>query len=206
MIQLEGVRLQFQEQVIFDGLTEHIGRGDITGIYGKSGCGKSSFLKMLLGFIPVSSGKITVDGMLLNASNISEIRKRTAYLPQETNLPAGRVDELAGYLFSLQINKKIVFSEDKLFEYWNILHLDRKLFHRRLSSLSGGQRQRVMLSLIAMLERPLYLIDEPASALDAENAHGVLGLLQILKEQGCTVVVVSHNADFLNQCSRTIRF
>lgn len=204
MIQLEHVSLTFRDQRILKDVNEHIRKGELVGISGKSGSGKSSLLKALLGFMPVTEGRIRVDGTWLSPSTVMEIRRKVAYLPQDLNFPVDSIRELVRLPFGLRANSHLQFSEQELFSWWELLGLDRKLYGRKMHKVSGGQRQRIMLSVMAMLHKPLCLIDEPASGLDAESAERVMVLLRDLREKGSTLVVVSHDPNFFMQCDQTI--
>ena len=78
MIQLDHVSLNFKDQYILKDFTEHIRRKELVGISGKSGCGKSSLLRALLGFVPLTEGSIRIDGLPLEPSTVMEIRKKIA--------------------------------------------------------------------------------------------------------------------------------
>lgn len=204
MIQLDHVSLSFKDQHILKDFTEHIHPQELVGISGKSGCGKSSLLRAMLGFVPLSEGSIRIDGLTLEPSTIAEIRKKIAYLPQDLNFPMESVRDMVRIPFELHANRQLRFSEEELFDLWARLNLDRKLYDRKVHKISGGQRQRILLSVMAMLHKPLCLIDEPSSALDSDSSEKVLELLLRLREDGSTLVVVSHDQNFLAQCDRTI--
>lgn len=204
MIQLDHVSLSFKDQHILKDFTEHIHPQELVGISGKSGCGKSSLLRAMLGFVPLSEGSIRIDGWTLEPSTIAEIRKKIAYLPQDLNFPMESVRDMVRIPFELHANRQLRFSEEELFDLWARLNLDRKLYDRKVHKISGGQRQRILLSVMAMLHKPLCLIDEPSSALDSDSSEKVLELLHRLREDGSTLVVVSHDQNFLAQCDRTI--
>lgn len=204
MIQLDHVSLSFKDQHILKDFTEHIHPQELVGISGKSGCGKSSLLRAMLGFVPLSEGSIRIDGLTLEPSTIAEIRKKIAYLPQDLNFPMESVRDMVRIPFELHANRQLRFSEEELFDLWARLNLDRKLYDRKIHKISGGQRQRILLSVMAMLHKPLCLIDEPSSALDSDSSEKVLELLHRLREDGSTLVVVSHDQNFLAQCDRTI--
>ena len=204
MIQLDHVSLNFKDQYILKDFTEHIRRKELVGISGKSGCGKSSLLRALLGFVPLNEGCIRIDGLPLEPSTVMEIRKKIAYLPQDLNFPVDTVRDMVRVPFELHANRQLRFSEEKLFDLWGQLNLDRRLYDRKVHRISGGQRQRILLSVMAMLHKPLCLVDEPASALDSDSSEKVLEVLRRLREEGSTLVVVSHDQKFLAQCDRTI--
>lgn len=204
MIQLEHVSLNFREQCVLNDLNVRIGRNELVGISGKSGCGKSTLLKALLGFVPISAGHIRIDGTELTEATVADLRRKTAYLPQDLNFPVENVRDLVQLPFELKANRNLHFSEEELFGLWDILGLEHKLYGRKVHKVSGGQRQRILLSVMAMLHKPLCLIDEPASGLDAETSERVMVLLQMLRSKGSTLVVVSHDPNFFPKCDQTI--
>ena len=204
MIQLDHVSLSFRKQLILNDITEYIRPRELVGISGKSGCGKSSLLKALLGFVPLSQGSIRIDGVLLEPATVMDIRKKMAYLPQDLNFPVESVRDLIRLPFELHANRHLPFTEDELFSWWDLLGLDRQLYHRKVHKISGGQRQRIMLAVMAMLHKPVCLVDEPASGLDAEASERVVKLMKQLQERGSTLVVVSHDSNFFSHCDRTI--
>ncbi len=204
MIQLDHVSLSFRKQLILNDITEHIRPRELVGISGKSGCGKSSLLKALLGFVPLSQGSIRIDGVLLEPATVMDIRRKMAYLPQDLNFPVESVRDLIRLPFELHANRHLPFTEDELFSWWDLLGLDRQLYHRKVHKISGGQRQRIMLAVMAMLHKPVCLVDEPASGLDAEASERVVKLMKQLQERGSTLVVVSHDSNFFSHCDRTI--
>ena len=125
-------------------------------------------------------------------------------MPQDLNFPLDTVRDMVRVPFELHANRQLRFSEEKLFDLWGQLNLDRRLYDRKVHRISGGQRQRILLSVMAMLHKPLCLVDEPASALDSDSSEKVLEVLRRLREEGSTLVVVSHDQRFLAQCDRTI--
>lgn len=201
---MDHVSLSFRKQLILNDITEHIRPRELVGISGKSGCGKSSLLKALLGFVPLSQGSIRIDGVLLEPATVMDIRKKMAYLPQDLNFPVESVRDLIRLPFELHANRHLPFTEDELFSWWDLLGLDRQLYHRKVHKISGGQRQRIMLAVMAMLHKPVCLVDEPASGLDAEASERVVKLMKQLQERGSTLVVVSHDSNFFSHCDRTI--
>lgn len=201
---MDHVSLSFRKQLILNDITEHIRPRELVGISGKSGCGKSSLLKALLGFVPLSQGSIRIDGVLLEPATVMDIRRKMAYLPQDLNFPVESVRDLIRLPFELHANRHLPFTEDELFSWWDLLGLDRQLYHRKVHKISGGQRQRIMLAVMAMLHKPVCLVDEPASGLDAEASERVVKLMKQLQERGSTLVVVSHDSNFFSHCDRTI--
>ena len=85
------------------------------------------------------------------------------------------------------------------------LGLEADLLDKRLCEISGGQRQRMMLAVLALLNRELWLLDEPTAALDIASRDYVIDFLLEQQRQGKTIVAVSHDMWFASQCSVIIR-
>lgn len=205
MIQIEGMTLQFGDTPLLDGLDMQVDAGEMVCLTGESGCGKTSLLRAMLGFVPMFAGRVTVDGCVLEAGTVSYIRSRVDYVPQELSLPCERVADLVEMVAGLKTNRRWSYASERLFAVWEKLALDQGLYTQRWAKVSGGQRQRILLSLAALTDKPLLLADEPTAALDEENAHRVGLLLRDLCGRGRTVLVVSHDERLMEACDRVIR-
>ena len=196
MLTVRHLSLNYGTHTVFSDLNFTVGRGDVLCVYGRSGCGKTSLLRAILGFVE-AEGDIVVDGMTLSPDHVEDIRRQTAYVPQELALPSETVREAVMMPFLLRANRRVAFSESQLLNDWTLLGLDASLLDKRMNEISGGQRQRVMLSAAGLLGKPLLLVDEPTSALDEDRAALVLDYFHLLaKTRGMAVIVVSHSPLF----------
>lgn len=187
-------------EVLFSGLNLNLERGKTACIVGQSGCGKTSLLNAVMGFVPLKEGTIKVGDTLLDKSTIDIIRRQIAWIPQELALPFEWVKEMVALPFDLKVNRSVPFSEERLYEYFDDLGLEHDLYTKRVNEVSGGQRQRIMLAVAAMLNKPLIIIDEPTSALDAGSTDKVLAFFRRQAEKGAAVLAVSHDKDFASGC------
>lgn len=204
MLEVKNASLEIDGVSLFTGLSFLVGDGQILCVRGASGTGKTSLLRALLGFWPLSGGFISYDGELLTPASVGEFRKHIAYVPQEASLPSEWVRDLVQLPFRLKANRGKAYSKDRLMVEWGRLGLEADLYDRRVSELSGGQRQRVVLSVCGLLGKPVLLVDEPTSALDRQSAELVLEYLRGMAARGCTVVVVSHDDIFAEACDKVI--
>ena len=204
MLKIENACIMYGELELFTELCMHINKGEIVCISGESGSGKTSVLNAIMGFVPLKSGTITVDGLLLCAENIDEIRKKIAWIPQELALPCEWVSEMIRLPFELKANKGIHFSKKELFAVFKELNLEEELFAKRVSEISGGQRQRIMIAVAAMLQKPILIVDEPTSALDAASVERVLNFFNTLSQKGMTILAVSHDRAFKLGCDNIV--
>ena len=204
MLHINNACVAFGSEVLFSKFNLHLEKGETACIVGQSGCGKTSVLNAVMGFIPLKEGTIKVGETLLDKSTIDIIRRQIAWIPQELALPFEWVKEMVSLPFYLKVNRSIPFSEERLFACFNELGLEHELYFKRVNEVSGGQRQRIMLAVAAMLNKPLIIIDEPTSALDADSTDKVLTFFRQQAEKGAAVLAVSHDKDFASGCHYVI--
>lgn len=174
MLHINNACIAFGAEVLFSGFNMKLERGETACIVGQSGCGKTSLLNAVMGFVPLKEGSIQVGETLLDISTIDSVRRQIAWIPQELALPFEWVKEMVDLPFGLKVNRSVPFSEERLFTCFDELGLEHELYTKRVNEVSGGQRQRIMLAVAAMLNKPLIIIDEPTSALDAGSTGKVL--------------------------------
>lgn len=210
MLQLENISKTFNkgsinENKVFDNFNINIDNGDFVCIVGSNGAGKSTFLNIVSGKVPVDSGRITLDKLDITEEKEFERCKKISRIFQDPSL--GTIPSMTIYEnMSMAKNKgnKFGFSflkEKKEKEYFKELlkafdlGLEDKL-HNPVSQLSGGQRQSLAL-LIAVLGNPeLLLLDEHTAALDPKTSEIVMDITdKIVKEKNLSTLMVTHNID-----------
>lgn len=200
MLHINNACIAFGTEVLFSGFNMKLERGETACIVGQSGCGKTSLLNAVMGFVPLKEGSIQIGETLLDISTIDSVRRQIAWIPQELALPFEWVKEMVSLPFELKVNRSVPFSEERLFACFDELGLEHELYTKRVNEVSGGQRQRITLAVAAMLNKPLMIIDEPTSALDAGSTGKVLSFLQRQAESGTAVLAVSHDKGFASGC------
>ncbi|MGQ3671931.1 ATP-binding cassette domain-containing protein [Xanthobacter sp. TB0136] len=186
----EGVRKSFGNKQVLHDLDIHVKAGQFVAIIGKSGCGKSTFLRLLTGLDTVSGGRLLVDGEPVSPQHrVSDI---TRVMFQEPRLlPWARI--AANVSVGLSHVKDRKEKREKA-----MLHLAQVGLADRAdewpSVLSGGQRQRVALARALASQPRILALDEPLGALDALTRIEMQRLLErIWSEQGFTAVLVTHD-------------
>lgn len=200
MLHINNACIAFGTEVLFSGFEMKLEKGETACIVGQSGCGKTSLLNAVMGFVPLYEGTIKVGGTLLDKSTIDLVRRQIAWIPQELALPFEWVKEMVSLPFELKVNRSVPFSEERLFMCFDELRLEHELYFKRVNEVSGGQRQRIMLAVAALLNKPLIVIDEPTSALDTGSTDKVLAFFRRQAEKGAAVLAVSHDKDFASGC------
>ena len=200
MLHINNACIAFVTEVLFSGFEMKLEKGETACIVGQSGCGKTSLLNAVMGFVPLYEGTIKVGGTLLDKSTIDLVRRQIAWIPQELALPFEWVKEMVSLPFELKVNRSVPFSEERLFMCFDELGLEHELYFKRVNEVSGGQRQRIMLAVAALLNKPLIVIDEPTSALDTGSTDKVLAFFRRQAEKGAAVLAVSHDKDFASGC------
>ena len=188
MISFESVCLRHQGKDIFNNLDLTILEKENVLIQGKSGIGKTTLFKLLLGFGTADSGSILFNGYKIGKTHINEIREQIFYLSQDIDLRHESVGTLLDEI--LKVNLIQHKNSNKIEKILNFLELDIKLLEQNIKDLSGGERQRVGLLIGFLLDRPVWLLDEPTSALDDAMKRKVS---KFILGQDKTIVIISHD-------------
>jgi len=184
-ISFDNISFGFKGEAVLQNFSFAAPEGKHTLLKGESGSGKSTILKLLLGFLKPDTGSIMLEGQKIHPQ---KIRPQTAWLPQDLNLGNGSVQEVMQKPFQFKVNRS-----HKSLDFAGVLeslgvpasNLD-KLFR----DLSTGQRQRVGLAICHLLDKPLLLLDEPTAALDHLSKKKVADVVLNSKR---TIISTSHD-------------
>lgn len=204
ILKIDNACIAFGDDTLFSGFCLQLHEGEIACISGQSGCGKTSLLNAILGFVPLKAGSITVNGIRLEKATIDQIRRQVAWIPQELALPLEWVKEMVQLPFNLKANRATPFSTGKLFDCFDELGLEEEIYEKRVNEISGGQRQRIMIAVATMLQKPLLIVDEPTSALDTDSTEKVLAFFRNRMKGESAVLAVSHDQSFAQGCNQMI--
>lgn len=201
MIQFENVHIRFKGVPLLRNLTFTVGASDKILFYGKSGIGKTTIFRLLLGFEEVQEGMIYFNDHPLDAKTGWDIRQKIAYVSQDPDIGSGNVGNMLERIFSFKTNQHIGLQKSKLQELMDFLRLPTSVLDDEYETLSGGEKQRIAILTALLLERDIFLLDEITSSLDAELKHKIIELF--MQNKKWTVLAVSHDTDWLD--ARNIR-
>jgi len=188
MIKFESVYLKRNGKEIFSGLNFFVQKNEKVLIQGKSGIGKTTLFKILLGFESIDKGKVSFNGKNIVKEHITEIRHQIFYLSQDIDLKNERVKTLFDEIWEqnpLKNQDKAHFSD-----LLNFLDLNDIILNQSVKELSGGERQRIGLFIGFLLDRPVWLLDEPTSALDDIMKNKIM---DYIIGQDKTIIIISHD-------------
>jgi polar amino acid transport system ATP-binding protein len=190
-------------------VTLAVGKGEVVGLIGPSGSGKSSLLRALVGLLKPRAGRVTVAGKALDYASRASLRaarERFAIVFQQYNLfqnmTALRNVAVAPTLVKRRPAREVEAEARALLER---VGLGAKL-HAYPDELSGGQQQRVAIARALALKPDILLLDEVTSALDPELVTEVLDTIRALRAEGMTMLVVSHEMAFIREVASTVVF
>lgn len=203
MVLFKDVTFIYNGKPLMTHFSDVVSSGEKVVVYGASGTGKSTLLSSIAGLVQPDEGEIWVGGQLLAGATVSDIRRLTAWVPQEFTLPYDSVKECVFALFRLWQNRNKIPAEQTVLDTFRLLGLEQEIYTKRLVEISGGQRQRVMIAIAVLLDKPLLLLDEPTSALDPDSIEKLIAFLKSYKSM--TMVAVSHDERFIRAFDRSIK-
>ncbi len=202
----DGAEISRGDQVVLSDVDLIIRSGEVIGVIGPSGGGKTTLVSAMLGLLELTGGRLLINGSTpASEASASWWRSSVAYVPQRPSLFDGSVSE--NIAFHRDVDADAVrraadranLSSD--LDEWSD-GLDRSVGPRG-SQLSGGQQQRVSLARALAAEPSLLVLDEPTSALDGAAEEAVVHALEELRGS-CTIIVVAHRLSTLRFCDRVI--
>jgi len=188
MIEFKSVYLKRKEKEIFSGLNFDVQKNEKILIQGKSGIGKTTLFKILLGFETIDKGMVTFNKKEIVKEHIKDIRQQIFYLSQDIDLKNEKVKTLIDELLEQNLLKN--HAKARLSDMLNFLDLNDIVLNQSIKDLSGGERQRIGLLIGFLLDRPVWLLDEPTSALDDTMKNKIV---DYIVDQDKTMIIVSHD-------------
>lgn len=204
ILEFENVSKYYGDDLIFNNVNLKVKKGEVISLVGKSGSGKSTLLKCINCLENIDNGKIKFKGIDISEISPVELRQKIGIVFQDYNL-FEHLTVLDNLIIGL-IKIKGYSKKESIYKALNILKkvdlIDKK--DKYPDELSGGQKQRVAIARTLLMEPDIILLDEPTSALDKEMKDSVLELINELIDEGMTLIVVSHEDEFVNKVSDRI--
>ncbi len=192
MIELSNICLSYSGKRVLDKFNLKVNKGDKVLLYGKSGGGKSSILKVMLGFQDADSGKVLFCGEEITGIDFRWLRNQFAYVNQDVTIRGGIVSDILVEISNFLHNS---FSGKLDSDILSLLELNEDILNKQVAELSGGERQRLGIAIAISLNRDIYLLDEITSALDTELKDKVTEYFTTTDK---TVIAISHDSSWLN--------
>lgn len=194
-------RTRYQTTEVLKGVDCVFSEGQVYGIIGKSGSGKSTVLSLMAGLMLPQTGSVLLDGADTRKLNLETYRReKVAVVYQSFRLlPLLTVEENVMYPMELRGMKRKE-AQRLARDYLRQVDLPEQTWRRFPATLSGGEQQRVGIARALGTESRLLLADEPTGNLDFENSAQIIGILKRLaREQGYCVVIVTHDVDVMDE-------
>lgn len=205
IIEIKNLRFFYRTgSYVLDGIDLSVNKGESVGVIGRNGAGKSTFLKILTGLLPVYEGEIRIAELPLEKKHYGEIRRKLGYVFQDSDsqlfMNTVREDVSFGPL-NYGCSKEEV--ERSVEEALRKTHIET-LADRHIYRLSGGEKKLAAIAGVLALQQDegILLMDEPSASLDPVNREN---LIQVIRELKGTKLLASHDLDFIyDTCERTI--
>ena len=187
VIVARGVHKHYGPIHAVDGVDLEVRSGELFGLIGHNGAGKSTMFKMMLGLIPLTAGEIRINGAPVPGSDFRAVRRKVGYLPENVVL----YDNLTGAEtldFFARLKGVSPAQNAALLERVGLMHAAK----RRVREYSKGMRQRLGFAQALLGTPRILFLDEPTTGLDPEAIRGFYAILRQLKGEGVTMVITSH--------------
>lgn len=208
MLEVKGLKKKFGKNLVLKGIDLKVEKGERIAVIGPSGCGKSTLLRCLNMIEKPTSGKIIFEDkdITLREIDLSLVRRKIGMVFQQFNLfPHLTVVDnitLAPIKLGILSEKEAKKQAMELLESIDLK--DKANYYPE--QLSGGQKQRVAIVRTLIMNPEIILFDEPTSALDPEMVGEVLDLIIEVAKKGITMIVVSHEMNFVNNFASRVLF
>ena len=207
-IEIRNLYFQYPNQTEYalEDISIKLNKGEHLGIIGKTGCGKTTLVNLLLKLYNIESGKIFIDGKDINEFPLEVLRENIGYVPQDN------------FLFSASIYENIRFFNDEYSEddiesaskssmiYESIMEFPEKFetkIGERGVNLSGGQKQRISIARAIIKNPPIFILDDALSAVDTQTEEDILrNLKQVM--QGNTGIIIAHRISAIKNADQII--
>ncbi len=190
MIQLTDVTKRYDDTTVVDGLNLQINDGELVGLIGHNGAGKSTILKMIAGLIEPTAGQVRVMGWDMQKQNI-RVKQKIGFLPEESSL----YDAMTARQYLLFFSELYQMPRQKALKRIDELlaSLDLEDKHKLTGEFSKGMKRKTAIARTLLHDPDLLILDEPSSGLDPLTSFFIINYLRTLKLEGKTIILSAHN-------------
>jgi len=207
MIKFKNVtKIYSPSTIVLQDISFEIERGEFVSIVGKSGAGKTTLIRLLLGFETPTSGEIYFQNINVNETGVQELqkmRRKIGSVFQDYRLFYGKtVYENVAYILAVEgkENEEITREVPKIL---SVIGLSEKM-NNFPNELSGGEQQRLAIARALINHPDVIVADEPTGNLDPYNTYEVISLLEKINKTGKTVILSTHNREIINKLERRV--
>lgn len=211
LLEIKNLKKSFKKNTVLNDVSFNVEKGEVIAIVGRSGCGKSTLLRCIIGFEQIEGGEIYLNETLITKPNAKykhwcEVRKKIGMVFQSYDLfPHMNVlNNIILGPMKVEKRSKEDATKEALKHLGRVDLLEKKLAYPR--ELSGGQKQRVAICRALCMNPEILLFDEVTAALDPQMVREVLDVIKGLKEQGFTMILVTHEMAFAEKVADRIIF
>lgn len=208
-IEIKDLSFSYDNDKFINNLNLNIECGEMLGIMGNTGCGKSTLVQLIAGLIKPDNGQIIIDGDNITNKKFDKaiLRKKLGIVFQFPEMQLFEQTVQKDIYFGL---KKFRLSDEEKYkrakDILALLNLDfDKIKDKSPLALSGGEKRKIAVAGILVCYPKYLILDEPIAGLDSDSRENFMKLLVKLKETGITIIIISHNADYIAEyCDRVI--
>ena len=199
IVEIKNFKMQFGNKTVIKDLSFNVKAGEIFGLLGSNGSGKTTTLRALLGFYKPTGGELLIDGK--------------KYDPEDSSITIGYLPEERGlYKKETVLDNMVYFGELKGLKNpkeWSQRYLKRVKLedkaNEKLEKLSGGQQQKVQLGVTIMGDPKLLILDEPTKGFDPMNRRLLMEIIEEAHKKGAAIIMITHYMDEVEKlCDRAI--
>jgi ATP-binding cassette subfamily B protein len=205
-IAIKGVRFKYGTREVLHGIDLTIKPGEMVGLVGHSGAGKTTLINLVCRFFDVAEGEILIDGTNLRSFPVEEYRRNIGIVLQDPFLFYGTIAENIAYGKSTATRDEIVAAARAARAHEFILKLPDgydSLVGERGQSLSGGERQRISIARALLIDPRILILDEATSSVDTQTEQQIQAALEVLT-QGRTTIAIAHRLSTLRRANRIV--
>ena len=203
LLEVQNIVKRYSKRDVVDNISLSIEAGDVVGILGENGSGKSTFMSMVATLIKPTSGDILYNGESI-VKKPGIIRGKIGYVPQDIALyeELSGIDNLKYWARTYHLSRNRL--EQAVENIIEVIGLDRDKLKDKVSSYSGGMKRRVNIGIALLNDPEVIIMDEPTVGIDIMSKEEILKVISVLNKQGKTVIYSAHYFEELEQICNKI--